>query len=307
MSLPSRQRGIAIITAVAVAALVAALAGAMAFRHSLWLHQVENQNDMMQARGVARAAVDFCRLELRDDARRNTYDAATDNWATPIPNLPVEQGKAGGLITDASGRFNINNLLRDGQPSESDVLAFKKLLEGQGYSPDLANAVLDWIDADSETRYPGGAEDREYLAETPPRRAANRLLFDLDELRQVRGFTSEMVEKLRPLMIALPRNTKINVNFAPAEVLVAVLPGLNMGTARKVVQQRATTPFQKIEEFKNELPENARSNQIDKADVRSEFFISDVDARFGRVNIAYRALLDRSSDQVPTVVWLRRR
>ncbi|MGQ5523419.1 type II secretion system minor pseudopilin GspK [Chitinimonas sp. PSY-7] len=306
MSLPSRQRGIAIITAVAVAALVAALAGAMAFRHSLWLHQVQNQNDLIQARGVARAAVDLCRLSLQDDARRNQFDSANDVWAIPIPNLPVEQGNAGGAIKDVQGLFNVNNLVREGQLDEPSLQAFKTLLEGQGLSPDLANAVLDWIDADSETRYPGGAEDLEYLAETPPRRAANRLLFDLDELSQVRGFNSEIVKKLRPYMIALPKfGTKVNVNFAPPEVLAAVM-GVNMGIARKLVQQRTTKPFEKPEDVKAALPENVRE-AADKVEVKTNYFLSDVDARFGRVTIAYRALLSRDADEVPRVVWLRRR
>lgn len=304
----SRQRGIAIITAVAVAALVAALAGAMAFRHSLWLRQVENQHDLIQARGVARAAVDLSRLTLRSDARQNSYDHANESWAIPIPNLPVEQGNAGGAISDAQGRFNLNNLLRDGAVSEPDLAAFKTLLADKGLSADLANAVLDWLDADSETRYPGGAEDREYLAETPARRAANRLLFDLDELRQVRGFNAEMVERLRPLMIALPKVSKINVNFASAEVLAAVLPELDMSSARAVVRQRAADPFQSIDAFRDALPEKARSEALPNyADVRSDYFLSDVDARFGRVTMAYRALLERNGDQVPRVVWLRRR
>lgn len=304
----ARQRGIAIITAVAVAALVAAIAGAMAFRHSLWLRQVENQHDLIQARGVARAAVNLSRLTLRGDARENNYDAANEAWAIPIPNLPVEQGSAGGAIYDAQGRFNLNNLLRDGAVSEPDLRAFKTLLEGEGLSPDLANAVLDWLDADSETRYPGGAEDREYLAETPARRTANRLLFDLDELRQVRGFTAESVEKLRPLLIALPRTSKINVNFAPAAVMAALLPGLDKSQADALVRERVTAPFQTIDAFRDALPESVLNENLPNvADVRSEYFLSEVDARFGRVTIAYRALLERNGDQVPRVIWLRRR
>ncbi len=304
----ARQRGIAIITAVAVAALVAAIAGAMAFRHSLWLRQVENQHDLIQARGVARAAVNLSRLTLRGDARENNYDAANEAWAIPIPNLPVEQGSAGGAIYDAQGRFNLNNLLRDGAVSEPDLRAFKTLLEGEGLSPDLANAVLDWLDADSETRYPGGAEDREYLAETPARRTANRLLFDLDELRQVRGFTAESVERLRPLLIALPRTSKINVNFAPAAVMAALLPGLDKSQADALVRERVTAPFQTIDAFRDALPESVRNENLPNvADVRSEYFLSEVDARFGRVTIAYRALLERNGDQVPRVIWLRRR
>lgn len=303
-----RQSGIAIITAVAVAALVAALAGAMAFRHSLWLRQVENQQDLTQARGVARAAVDLSRLTLRADVRQNVYDHPRESWAIPIPSLPVEQGSAGGAISDVQGRYNLNNLIREGVVSEADLRAFKQLLESAGLATDLANAVLDWMDADAETRYPGGAEDREYLAETPPRRAANRQFFDLDELRQVRGFTPAIVEQLRPYVMAMPRITKVNVNFATPEVLSALLPGLDVSTASTILREHASNPFQTIDAFKEALPTAARSETVPGVvDVRSDYFFADVDARFGRVTVAYRTLLERNGDEVPRVVWMRRR
>lgn len=309
-----RQGGIAIITAVAVAALVAALAAALAFRHNIWLRQVENQQDIAQARGVARSAIDLSRLTLQGDRRQNTYDHAREPWAIPIPDLPVERGHAGGRLRDAQGGFNLNNLINDGGVvSSGDLAAFQRLLTELNLSPDLANALLDWQDADSETRYPGGAEDREYLARTPARRAANRRLFDLDELRQVQGFDDEVMKKLEPFVTVLPVQTAVNVNFASTEVLLAVLPGLDRGTAQGLAQRVKTKPFESFEEMKGQLPDAAIGQAegdrplMNRISVETNYFYSDVDARFGRVSIAYRALLERSSDQIPRVVWMRRR
>lgn len=305
----SRQRGIAIITAVAIAALVAALASTMAWRYAVWFRQVENQHDLAQARNVARAAVDLARLTLQDDSRRaGQVDHAGEPWAIPIPNLQVEQGSAGGRISDAQGKFNLNNVIRNGLASEPDVTALQRLLTQLQLSPSLALTLLDWIDADAEVRSPDGAEDQYYLGLTPPYRAANQPLVDLADLERVKGFDADTVRKLQPFVTALPQYTAINVNFAPAEVLYAVIPNLDMSAASDMVRRRDGQPFLTFDALRSGLPQKAAdalSNE--RVGVTSRYFTSEVDARFGRVTVSYRALLERNEMRVPTVVWMRRR
>lgn len=304
-----RQRGVAIITAVAIAALVAALAATMAWRYAVWFRQVENQHDLAQARSVARAAVDLARLTLQDDARRaGQVDHAGEPWAIPIPNLQVEQGSAGGRISDAQGKFNLNNLIRNGLASEPDVTALQRLLAQLQLSPSLVYPLLDWIDADGEVRSPDGAEDQYYLGLTPPYRTANQPLVDLADLERVKGFNADTVRKLQPYVTALPQYTSINVNFAPAEVLYAVIPNLEMATAGDLVRKREGQPFLNFDAFRAALPQKAAEGlSNERVNVTSRYFTSDVDARFGRVAVAYRALLERNDMRVPTVIWMRRR
>lgn len=311
------QRGVAIITAVVIAAMVAAIAGLMAFRQGLWLRQVENQHDAAQARGVAIAAINVVRLELREDGRQGNIDHPKEAWNQTFPSFPVENGVAGGRIQEVQGRFNINNLisLQDaGGASAPDVEVFTRLLTSLGMSADLVPAVLDWIDADSETRFPGGAEDREYLAMEPPRRPANRALFDLNELAQVKGWNAELVKRIEPFVVALPKGklgSPINVNFARPELLSAMLPSLDLNTAKTVADRALTEPYKDAEDFKKALPKDAADEATnlgaDRLGVASNYFFADVDARFGRVNIAFRALLERNIDTLPKVVWLKRR
>jgi general secretion pathway protein K len=196
------------------------------------------------------------------------------------------------------------------------VEIFTHILASAGLSADLVPAVLDWIDPDSETRYPGGAEDREYLAMDPPRRAANRPLFDLNELAQVKGWTPEMVKRIEPFVVATPSpllGGPINVNFAPPEVLMALMPTLEAGTAQAIAKRVKTNPFVTVDDFMSALPQavrddlSSRGAANDRFSVGSNYFFADVDAKFGRVNIAYRALLEREGDRLPRVVWLRRR
>ncbi|MBV8468100.1 MAG: type II secretion system minor pseudopilin GspK, partial [Burkholderiales bacterium] len=267
---PARQRGIAIITAVAVAALVASIAAFMAFRENLWLRQVENQHDLAQAQMVAHASIDYTRLILQEAGRNSSVDSAIQEWTTPITSMPVEQGSAGGHISDVQGKFNINNLILNGaQVSQPDLDTFKRLLEEVGLSADLAPAVLDWIDTDSDTRDPGGAEDPYYLSLDRPRRAANRTMFDISELAQVKGFNEQSVKLLAPFVVALPQRKPVNINFAPPEVLAAMLPSLDIATAKNIALSVRTQPFANLDDFRKALSEKAAAEvQSDYMDVK---------------------------------------
>lgn len=303
-----QQAGVAIITAVVIAGLVAAIAAFMGWQYQLWLRQVENQHDLAQARIVAYGAINLARHTLQSDARNNGYDHAGEPWAIPIPRLPVERGFAGGTLTDVQGRFNLNNLMRGNSVSEVDVASLRQLLRQLSLNEDLANALVDWIDGDSEVRYPGGAEDMDYLGQDPPYRAANQKLTDLASLERIKGFTLEIVAKLQPWVVVLPEPTPVNLNFAPAEVISSVLPGITLAEAQSLVQHRQNSPFTSLEDVR-QLLSSAQGNAIDssRVSVSSQYFQIDATAQFGRVNVAYRALLERRGDSLPAIIWMERR
>ncbi|KAF0814298.1 putative type II secretion system protein K [Andreprevotia sp. IGB-42] len=303
-----RQAGIAIITAVLTAALVAALVAWMAWRQQLWFRQIENQFDQAQARGVARAAIQMARLTMRDDARHNQVDNLLEPWNIPIPSIPVEKGRVGGRVLEQQGRFNLNNIAPIGTVDPVAVAAAERLFKSVGVPVELVNALADWEDGDSETRYPGGAEDLEYLNQTPPYRAANRPLADIESLARVQGFTRELIAKLAPHVAVLPQASPVNVNFASAEVLAAVIPDLTLAEAQAVVSKRAGKYFETLQDFSDALPERVRANVVaGSLSIQSRYFINEVDAQFGRVTVRYAALLERNGNDAPRIVWLKRR
>ena len=79
-----------------------------------------------------------------------------------------------GAIADEQGKYNLNNLLNGTQKSAADVEILRRLLSSVGLEPDLAYAVLDWIDPDGDLSGNGGAEDAYYLSLSRPYRAANQ-------------------------------------------------------------------------------------------------------------------------------------
>ena len=180
------QNGVAIVMVLLIVALATALAVFMTTQQNLWQRQLESQLDRPQARRIGIAAIDWARAVLADDARASHTDHADEMWSLRLPAMPVENGEVTGVIEDRQGLFNLNNLARNGAASAPDVAQFQRLLGMLGLPGELAASLADWMDADSETQYPGGAEDGFYLALARPYRAANRSFTELSELALVK-------------------------------------------------------------------------------------------------------------------------
>ena len=298
----NHQRGVAIIMVLLIVALATVLATYLAEQQQLWQRQVESQFDRAQARRLGVAGIDWARAVLADDARANNTDYDGEMWTLHLPAMPVDNGEVAGIIEDRQGRYNLNNLVRNGQSSAPDIAQFQRLLSLLGLPGELAISLADWMDSDSQTQHPGGAEDAYYLSLPRPYRSANRPIVELGELSQVKGFDEPSIERLRPFVSVLPLSLPINVNFAPAEVLSAMIPDMSLSDARMVVQQRRGKPFTDISDFKQRLPrENIEINDPDFS-VSSEFFWVTGLARVAHSQVTTQALLQRTAGW-PTVVW----
>lgn len=295
------QRGMAVITAILVVALVASAASFMAWQQQLWVRQVENLNEQAQSRAVVLAAMQWARSILAQDS--SNVDHLEEGWAMAMAPLPVEGGELAGELTDQQGLFNLNSLVRGGRISATDLAVFRKLLELLQLPPEHAAAVVDWIDPDAEVTYPGGAEDGDYLALDPPYRAGNRALTTLDGLARLKGFDAATLERLRPFVTALPQPTQINVNTAPAEVLAAAIAELTLEQAQALVTARKGKHFKDIADFRARLPKTVTQVNETLLSVGSRYFLVSGHARFGRAKVGLQALLERQAKAWPTLVW----
>lgn len=307
VSLITRQRGAAIITALLVVALVAVTATALLKQQSQTLMRTEAVIARAQARAYSDTAVQWARGILADDARRDGIagnDHFGEAWASGITALPVESAVVSGTLSDEQGRFNLNNLVRIGAVDASSVRLFRRLLEALALPPDLANAVVDWIDADSDTSSPGGAEDLAYLSLPSPYRAANQPLGQVDELLRVKGFDAKTVARLRPFITALPGITRINVNTAPLEVLRAALPELPETERLQLAKERLTKPFKDLNDIKARYPHAAFPVINTDLDVKSDYFTANVAVSSGNVQLRTQTLLKRVPNGWPVIIWV---
>ncbi len=298
---PFNQKGVALILVLLIVALATTLAAFMATQQNLWQRQVESQLERTEARRIGIAGIDWACAILADDARTSTIDDDKEIWASRLPAMTVQSGEITGVIEDRQGLFNLNNLVRNGTTSPPDVAQFQRLLGLLGLPSDLANALADWMDTDSETQDPGGAESNYYLSLPHPYRAANRPLSEIGELSLVKGFDSGTIERLRPFVAALPLSGAINVNFAPPEVLAAVV-NMSLSDARLLVQERSVQPFQSVADFTERLPHGGIQVPAGNVAVSSQFFMVTGRATMGRAQVTTQALLQRLGGW-PTVVW----
>ena len=302
----ARQQGAALILAILVVALASSIAIFMAAQQSMWTQQAENLRARGQSKALTHAAIDWTRGILAEDARTTQVDHLGEPWASRLPPLPIESGSLSGAIYDQQALFNLNNLVHNGHDSEADITLFKRLLVLLKLSPDLVAPLLDRIDADSAAHTPGGAEDDYYLQMNPPYRCANRPLLTIEELYRVRGFTRDSIERLRPFVTALPEYSSINVNTAPREVLMALLPDLNETDISSLTANRKSAHFKTKLDFRMRLPQAVPALSDDAFDVASHYFSAVVIARTNQVQTAYEALLARPlTTGWPAIVWQR--
>ncbi len=158
-------------------------------------------------------------------------------YAVAREDIPLGQGTVTYTIEDENGKLNLNRVSRE-------ILVQALALNGleQGSKRDeIADCILDWMDADDNHRL-NGAENDYYLSQFPPYRAKNGPLDSLEELLRVKGMTPELLygdkdydnpenadnkEELKPGLARLftVYNTPFfNPNTASVEVLKASFP-----------------------------------------------------------------------------------
>lgn len=305
-----RQRGLAAVTAILIVAVAASAATLMLAQQSALLDQTMLVASRAQADQYSRAGLDWVRGVLLEDAATSKFDSLDEGWAQPIAALPVERAVVSGAITDEQGKFNLNNLVGGNDaPSKLDVDVFKAILASQNLAPELADAVIDWIDRNEDLTSTSGAENAYYLSLKRPYRTANAPMKQVEELYRVRGFDAAAVRKLRPYVTALPPGTvrgTVNINTASAVVLQAILPTQPPEDIVKWVAGRKGKPMKAREEIiawaKNPAP-----GTLQALDVQSSYFLARINVAQDDVELSTEALLQRTDKAPPAIIWRRPR
>lgn len=307
-----RQSGVAAITAVMIVAVAASAVSFMLAQESATLDQATMVVARAQADQYARAGLDWARGVLAADDPG--IDALTDGWAQPMVGLPVDRAVVSGTISDEQGKFNLDNLVVNDQPSADDIAIFRQLLASLGLSPDLADAVVDWIDTNSTVSGNGGAEDAWYLAQPRPGRAADQPMVQAEELYRIRGFDPATVAKVLPYVTALYQpgtRTLININTASAVVIAAALPAVPASAIAQMIQRRTTKPFASTAEVAQWVSSLNPTASTAALGVNTRFFSVHVQVAQDDVQVATDALMVRganaSAPGATALVWRRAR
>lgn len=292
------QRGAALLVAMVLVTLVSTLAAGMVWQQWRAVEVEAAERARAQSAWILSGALDWARLILREDARTGGADHLGEPWAVPLAearlssflaadrnNNATEDGPEAflsGAIADAQSRYNLRNLLNDEgaiDPKQAQVL--QKLLAAAGLSPELATQIATGL-RDAWAAQPA---DQAPLA---PRSVEELGWLGLDEAARTR---------LAPWVVLLPAKTPVNLNTAPPPVLAAVIEGLDLGGAQRLVQARERQPFQSIPAAQQLLPSNPPLN-FGGTDVKSNYFEVRGRLRLGDGMLEERSLVERREREV---------
>ncbi len=227
---PGPNRGIALISVLWVCALVSILAAG--FSYVLRNEAQLNSAILERARAAAGADAAMQRvmamLTTQAGSRRGT---PLQHYTLHFDGMEIEielASEAGKIDLNAAPAVLIENLL------QRAAGAVEGLDSHQAKA--LAEAILDWRDADSRTRGQG-AERREYLAQelAGPR---DQPFIRVAELRQVIGINQDVFDFLAPLVSVDSQISRIDPRAAARDTLLA-LPGLDEAQVDRYLASRS--------------------------------------------------------------------
>ena len=249
------ERGVALLMALLVTALLTALILEFDAESRREYREAAVFRDNYKAGMLTRAAVQATRAAIQQDFLRDKktgeeYDGPMDLWAVPIKNYPIGDGVLNARIQDERGKLNLNDLAVTGSDQiqlKARVTRVRRLFELLHMNPDLVDALIDWIDQDEDPQ-PAGAESQYYQSQKPPYRAANAALQSLGDLRLIKGFTPEVINRLSPYVTVYPveGGSPININTADPIVIQSLDPEITKTMAAEIAQGR---PFKTKEEL----------------------------------------------------------
>ena len=298
------ERGVAAITAILIVAVAASAASLMLAQQAAMLDQTMLVASRAQADVYAQAGLEWARGVLIEDARGSSVDALNEGWARPIAGMPIDRAVVAGNIVDEQGKFNLNNVIDGTKRSEADIKLLRRLLASLDLAPDLADAVVDWIDGDDDLTSGAGAENAYYLSLPRPYRAANAPMVQVDELYRVRGFDAATVAKLRPYVTALRERTAINANTAP-DLVIAAAFGVPREKVAALLAGRDKNPFGDKGGF---VSAAGRDNLIavNDFDVKSSWFSVRIQVAQDDVVLGSEALMRRDAPKgTAAIIWRR--
>lgn len=288
-----RERGAALLLALGVVASVGLTVSDVLMQDRRASGAAGHVAARAQVREIAMAGTAWAQALLDDDAAMSRFDALTEAWAARLPPTPAEGGRVSGFIADQQGRFDLNSVVAGGRADERAVARLRRLLAVLGLDPGLADAVVDWVDADDVPYGSRGAESAQYGAQVPAGAAANHPFVSAGELAQVRGFTPAVLARLMPFVTALPVRAPVNVNTAAPEVLAALVEGLTLDAARALDARRRTAPFLQPDAFLAALPPDLGWRAESDIGIASRYFSIEVTAERDAVAITLRSLVER--------------
>ena len=136
-----------------VVTVIASLAGTLVWQQWRSVQAESAERARLQARWVLMGALDWGRLILREDARGSQIDHLGEPWAVPLQEArlstfladgredlednPALQAFVSGAVSDAHSRFNLRNLVVNGELSPAAWRTLQRVCTAAGVTTDV--------------------------------------------------------------------------------------------------------------------------------------------------------------------------
>ena len=293
------EQGAALIVVLGLVAIISGWAAASSYEDLVAIRRAANMQDSHKAELACLSALELVKVLLREDAKDTQSDSLEEDWAQDAPSFPVDDGLVSAEIKDANRFLNINDLVdKAGKAKQESVTVFQNLFRQLDIDVLLVDALVDWLDKDSQSFGAGGAEDSSYYDKAY--QVKNAPMDRVEELLFVIGFTPSIVRVLKPFLVVRGSNngvTRVNINTASQEVLLALFPSLDMQSLEN------GRPYM-VMPAQNTVSGLSSINYT-RLSVQSDAFLVHTRAIFGRADRQENYFLLRGNNKV-SLVWRER-
>jgi len=230
----SGNKGFALVLVLWVLSLLTIMAGSFTLTMRRESALIEGIKQNAQGQSLAESAIALAQLMLINPELSERWHADGSIYQINFNNASVRIQ----LISEL-GKIDINSA---NQKLLTAVMSHAPIEEKQ--QTKVLNAILDWRDADDETR-PDGAEKNEYKHAKLSYVPRNKRFRSIEELQMILGMDSELYQWLQPL-ITVYSGQEVELKLATKAVL-QVLPELDSSRIDEFVAAR-------LESAKNGLP-----------------------------------------------------
>lgn len=292
---------VAALAAVATLLLSRAEQGRSRLESGLVADQLNLSLDAFDALAISQLA--------RDTGNR---DHLQESWARPQSPLALARGEVAGHIQDLQGRFNVNWLSRSDNALAQE--AFDRLLARLGLAARLGDDIRRFVTPGAQQ-----ADRQRWLQRDPPLDPVGGPLLSADQLADLPGLSPRAYARLRPLITALPGDSRLNVNTAQTAVLASFLPDLSSAGLAQLLRHRDREGFASVERFltaarlhqgeddaaqQDSPPEAPEALGPEQISVSSQWFRADSQAWLSGATARRVSLLRRrASGHRPELIW----
>jgi len=291
------QRGAALIIVIGLVALISTWAIDAIYADNIALRRAENNNDALHARQASLSALMLTAKILKEDSATSQSDDLDEIWAQAAEAFPIDDGLVMGSIIDSNRYINLNDLVNaQGQANPVVETYVKALFIQLEIDEGLVDALIDWMDADAQQHGSNGAEDSSYYDKDY--HVHNARLDDWNELFLIRGFDAKIIAKLAKGATVHPVAqggiSTVNINTAPAVVLMALAPKMTKTDAEILIGER---PFASVGQALQQRTWGTGLN-LAYLSVISNIFMVQTQANFGRAVLRETCMLQRNSGTI---------